>query len=150
MITYGAIRGNLIMEKIKIREENGTYDIDVYKDENYIIPVGGLTIDSKRNQYYVVLPSDYLANYGVNVEACEDEIPEIVNNLFVERIAKVAYKNAKNGETKPYVRDLIGNIIKENPNIDYCTYKEQEIIDTAIDDIKSYNKGLISEDRILR
>ena len=131
---------------IKVYEENGTYDIDVYaneKEEERNNSIMGLTIDTKRHMYYVILPE----------ESFRSEPEKVIVDSIKMDILKKNYKDPKNvslsGETKVYEKEILKNIFRSQ-GIVPVTYAERYQIDSDLEDIKAYNLGIKSENDMFR
>ena len=75
---------------IKVYEENGTYDIDVYANEEEVernSSIMGLTVDTKRHMYYVVLPKEPSKNE--HEKFISDFLKmDMLNKKYISKIAK--------------------------------------------------------------
>ena len=90
---------------IKVYEENGTYDIDVYaneKEEERNNSIMGLTIDTKRHMYYVVLPEESFRSEPEKVIVDSIKL-DILKKNYISEIAKDPRNVSLSGETKVYV-----------------------------------------------
>ena len=136
---------------IKVYEENGTYDIDVYaneEEEKKNNSIMGLTVDTKRHMYYVVLPE----------ESEKKEYKKFISTFFKMNMLSKMYlskiaKNPKNislsSETKAYEKDILNNIFQIQGIIP-VTFAEKDLNDDNLEDIKSYNLGMKTENDMPR
>lgn len=139
---------------IKVFYENGTYDIDVYENEEKLEnqdSIMGLTVDTKNHMYYVDLPKGNTGNEFA--DAISNKVKMcILNKNFISRIAKNK-SDSKNlsicGETKAYDKEILNKIFEEKGIIP-ITYRERNMISEDLEDIKNYNLELISEDQIFK
>ena len=136
---------------IRVYEDKGTYDIDLFENEieekkdNARISI---TVDTKRHMYYVVLPNE--KNNNEYVKLINDTLSrDYISRLFLSNIAKNPKNLTMSGETKTYEKDILKRIFNELDIIP-ITYKEKEMIDQDLEDIKSYNLGLKSENDMFR
>lgn len=136
---------------IKVYEENGTYDIDVYENEeeegrnNSIM---GLTVDTKRHMYYVVLPQE--PSRSEQEKVIVDSIKmDMLKKTYISKIAKNPKNVSLSGETKVYEKEILKNIFKSQ-GIVPVTYAERDQIASDLEDIKAYNLGIKSENDMLR
>lgn len=166
---------------IKVYEENGTYDIDVYaneKEEERNNSIMGLTIDTKRHMYYVVLPEKSEKNeykeimstfFKMNMLSRRQihKILKILKNpeyekfilkslkmnmlrkMYLSEIAKDPRNVSLSGETKVYEKEILKNIFRSQGIIP-VTYAERDQIASDLEDIKAYNLGIKSENDIFR
>ena len=136
---------------IRVYEENGTYDIDVYaneKEEERNNSVMGLTVDTKRHMYYVVLPNEPFKNE--HEQFISDFIKmDMVNKKYISKLAKNPKNIALSGETKAYDKEILNNIFKSQ-GIVPVTYAERDLIASDLEDIKAYNLGIKSENDMFR
>ena len=136
---------------IKVYEENGTYDIDVYENEeeegrnNSIM---GLTVDTKRHMYYVVLPQEQSRSEQEKVIVDSIKMDMLKKN-YISKIAKDPKNVSLSGETKVYEKEILKNIFKSQ-GIVPVTYAERDLIASDLEDIKAYNLGIKSENDIFR
>lgn len=136
---------------IKVYEENGTYDIDVYaneKEEERNNSIMGLTIDTKRHMYYVILPEESFRSEPE--EVIVDSIKmDILKKNYISEIAKDPKNVSLSGETKVYEKEILKNIFRSQ-GIVPVTYAERYQIDSDLEDIKAYNLGIKSENDMFR
>ena len=138
---------------IKVYEENGTYDIDVYaneEEEGRNNSIMGLTVDTKRHMYYVVLPKEPSKNE--HEKFISDSLKmDMLNKKYISKIAK----DPKNEGMKVffyylyYEKEILKNIFKSQGIIP-VTYAERDQIVNDLEDIKAYNLGIKSENDMLR
>lgn len=136
---------------IKVYEENGTYDIDVYaneKEEERNNSIMGLTIDTKRHMYYVVLPEESFRSELEKVIVDSIKL-DILKKNYISEIAKDPKNVSLSGETKVYEKEILKNIFRFQ-GIVPVTYAERYQIDSDLEDIKAYNLGIKSENDMLR
>ena len=136
---------------IKVYEENGTYDIDVYaneKEEERNNSIMGLTIDTKRHMYYVVLPEESFRSETEKVIVDSIKL-DILKKNYISEIAKDPKNVSLSGETKVYEKEILKNIFRSQ-GIVPVTYAERYQIDSDLEDIKAYNLGIKSENDMLR
>ena len=136
---------------IKVYEENGTYDIDVYaneKEEERNNSIMGLTIDTKRHMYYVVLPEEPFRSKPERVIVDSIKM-DILKKNYISKIAKDPKNVSLSGETKAYEKEILKNIFRSQ-GIVPVTYAERYQIDSDLEDIKAYNLGIKSENDIFR
>ena len=134
---------------IKVYEENGTYDIDVYaNEEERNSSIMGLTVDTKRHMYYVVLPKEPSRNE--HEKFISDFLKmDMLNKKYISKIAKDPKNVSLSGETKVYEKEILKNIFKAQGIIP-VTYAERDQIVNDLEDIKAYNLGIKSENDMLR
>ena len=135
---------------IKVYEENGTYDIDVYaneKEEERNNSIMGLTIDTKRHMYYV-LPEESFSSEPEKVIVDSIKL-DILKKNYISEIAKDPKNVSLSGETKVYEKEILKNIFRSQ-GIVPVTYAERYQIDSDLEDIKAYNLGIKSENDMLR
>ena len=85
------------MKDIKALKERGTYDIDILDEGKELI---GLTVDTKRKQFYVIVPQD----------ENNESVIEAYNHLkddIIDKIAEDKYKNKLTGETKSNAEEVL-------------------------------------------
>lgn len=136
---------------IKVYEENGTYDIDVYaneKEEERNNSIMGLTIDTKRHMYYVVLPEESFRSEPEKVIVDSIKL-DILKKNYISEIAKDPRNVSLSGETKVYEKEILKNIFRSQ-GIVPVTYAERYQIDSDLEDIKAYNLGIKSENDMIR
>lgn len=136
---------------IKVYEENGTYDIDVYaneKEEERNNSIMGLTIDTKRHMYYVVLPEESFRSESEKVIVDSIKM-DILKKNYISEIAKDPKNVSLSGETKVYEKEILKNIFILQ-GIVPVTYAERYQIDSDLEDIKAYNLGIKSENDMFR
>jgi hypothetical protein len=136
---------------IKVYEENGTYDIDVYaneKEEERNNSIMGLTIDTKRHMYYVVLPEESFRSESEKVIVDSIKM-DILKKNYISEIAKDPKNVSLSGETKVYEKEILKNIFILQ-GIVPVTYAERDQIASDLEDIKAYNLGIKSENDIFR
>ena len=135
---------------IKVYEENGTYDIDVYaneEEEGRNNSIMGLTVDTKRHMYYV-LPKEPSKNE--HEKFISDSLKmDMLNKKYISKIAKDPKNVSLSGETKVYEKEILKNIFKAQGIIP-VTYAERDQIVNDLEDIKAYNLGIKSENDMLR
>ena len=135
---------------IKVYEENGTYDIDVYaneEEEGRNNSIMGLTVDTKRHMY-VVLPKEPSKNE--HEKFISDSLKmDMLNKKYISKIAKDPKNVSLSGETKVYEKEILKNIFKAQGIIP-VTYAERDQIVNDLEDIKAYNLGIKSENDMLR
>ena len=94
---------------IKVYEENGTYDIDVYaneEEEERNSSIMGLTVDTKRHMYYVVLPKEPSRNE--HEKFISDFLKmDMLNKKYISKIAKDPKNVSLSGETKVYEKEIL-------------------------------------------
>lgn len=136
---------------IKVYEENGTYDIDVYaneEEEGRNNSIMGLTVDTKRHMYYVVLPKEPSRNE--HEKFISDFLKmDMLNKKYISKIAKDPKNVSLSGETKVYEKEILKNIFRSQGIIP-VTYAERDQIVNDLEDIKAYNLGIKSENDMLR
>lgn len=136
---------------IRVYEENGTYDIDVYaneEEEKKNNSVMGLTVDTKRHMYYVVLPKEPSRNE--HEKFISDFLKmDMLNKKYISKIAKDPKNVSLSGETKVYEKEILKNIFRSQGIIP-VTYAERDQIASDLEDIKAYNLGIKSENDMIR
>ena len=136
---------------IKVYEENGTYDIDVYaneEEEERNSSIMGLTVDTKRHMYYVVLPKEPSRNE--HEKFISDFLKmDMLNKKYISKIAKDPKNVLLSGETKVYEKEILKNIFRSHEIIP-VTYTERDQITSDLEDIKAYNLGIKSENDMFR
>lgn len=136
---------------IKVYEENGIYDIDIYANEdeqeknNSIM---GLTVDTKRHMYYVILPEDLSKNEHEKFILNFIKM-DVLNKKYISKIARNPKELSMAGETKVYEKEILKKIFKEQGVIPE-TYTERNMINQDLADIKAYNLGIKSENDMFR
>lgn len=136
---------------IRVYEENGTYDIDVYaneEEEKKNNSVMGLTVDTKRHMYYVVLPEESEKNVYKKFISTFFKM-NMLSKMYLSKIAKDPKNVSLSGETKVYEKEILKNIFRSQ-GIVPVTYAERYQIDSDLEDIKAYNLGIKSENDMLR
>ena len=94
---------------IKVYEENGIYDIDIYANEdeqeknNSIM---GLTVDTKRHMYYVILPEDLSKNEHEKFILNFIKM-DVLNKKYISKIARNPKELSMAGETKVYEKEIL-------------------------------------------
>lgn len=136
---------------IKVYEENGTYDIDVYaneEEEERNSSIMGLTVDTKRHMYYVVLPKEPSRNE--HEKFISDFLKmDMLNKKYISKIAKDPKNVSLSGETKAYEKDILNNLFQIQGIIP-VTYAEKDLNDDNLGDIKAYNLGMKPENNMPR
>ena len=136
---------------IKVYEENGTYDIDVYaneEEEERNSSIMGLTVDTKRHMYYVILPKEPSRNE--HEKFISDFLKmDMLNKKYISKIAKDPKNVSLSGETKVYEKEILKNIFRSHEIIP-VTYTERDQITSDLEDIKAYNLGIKSENDMIR
>lgn len=136
---------------IKVYEENGIYDIEIYANEdeqeknNSIM---GLTVDTKRHMYYVILPEDLSKNEHEKFILNFIKM-DVLNKKYISKIARNPKELSMAGETKVYEKEILKKIFKEQGVIPE-TYTERDMINQDLADIKAYNLGIKSENDMFR
>ena len=136
---------------IKVCEENGIYDIDVYaneKEEERNNSIMGLTIATKRHMYYVVLPEEPFRSEPEKVIVNSIKM-DILKKNYISKIAKDPKKVLLSGETKVYEKEILKNIFKSQ-GIVPVTCVERYQIASDLEDFKAYNLGIKSENDMFR
>lgn len=136
---------------IKVYEENGTYDIDVYaneEEEKKNNSIMGLTVDTKRHMYYVVLPEESEKNEYKKFISTFFKM-NMLSKMYLSKIAKNPKNISLSGETKAYEKDILNNIFQIQGIIP-VTFAEKDLNDDNLEDIKSYNLGMKTENDMSR
>ena len=136
---------------IRVYEENGTYDIDVYaneEEEKKNNSVMGLTVDTKRHMYYVVLPEESEKNVYKKFISTFFKM-NMLSKMYLSKIAKDPKNVSLSGETKAYEKEILKNIFRSQGIIP-VTYAERDQIASDLEDIKAYNLGIKSENDMIR
>lgn len=136
---------------IKVYEENGTYDIDVYaneEEEKKNNSIMGLTVDTKRHMYYVVLPEESEKNEYKKFISTFFKM-NMLSKMYLSKIAKNPKNISLSGETKAYEKDILNNIFQIQGIIP-VTFAEKDLNDDNLEDIKSYNLGMKTENDMPR
>ena len=136
---------------IRVYEENGTYDIDVYaneEEEKKNNSVMGLTVDTKRHMYYVVLPKEPSKNEHEKFISVFLKM-DMLNKKYISKIAKDPKNVSLSGETKVYEKDILNNLFQIQGIIP-VTYAEKDLNDDNLGDIKAYNLGMKPENNMPR
>ena len=136
---------------IKVYEENGTYDIDVYANEDEEernSSIMGLTVDTKRHMYYVVLPEESEKNVYKKFISTFFKM-NMLSKMYLSKIAKDPKNVSLSGETKVYEKEILKNIFRSQGIIP-VTYAERDQIASDLEDIKAYNLGIKSENDMIR
>ena len=126
---------------IRVYEENGTYDIDVYaneEEEERNNSIMGLTVDTKRHMYYVVLPEESEKNEYKKFISTFFKM-NMLSKMYLSKIAKNPKNISLSGETKAYEKDILNNIFQIQGIIP-VTFAEKDLNDDNLEDIKSYKK----------
>ncbi|CDD28028.1 unknown [Clostridium sp. CAG:433] len=136
---------------IRVYEENGTYDIDVYaneEEEERNNSIMGLTVDTKRHMYYVVLPEESEKNEYKKFISTFFKM-NMLSKMYLSKIAKNPKNISLSGETKAYEKDILNNIFQIQGIIP-VTFAEKDLNDDNLEDIKSYNLGMKTENDMPR
>ena len=136
---------------IRVYEENGTYDIDVYaneEEEKKNNSVMGLTVDTKRHMYYVVLPEESEKNVYKKFISTFFKM-KMLSKMYLSKIAKDPKNVSLSGETKAYEKDILNNLFQIQGIIP-VTYAEKDLNDDNLGDIKAYNLGMKPENNMPR
>ena len=136
---------------IRVYEENGTYDIDVYaneEEEERNNSIMGLTVDTKRHMYYVVLPEESEKNEYKKFISTIFKM-NMLSKMYLSKIAKNPKNISLSGETKAYEKDILNNIFQIQGIIP-VTFAEKDLNDDNLEDIKSYNLGMKTENDMPR
>ena len=136
---------------IRVYEENGTYDIDVYaneEEEKKNNSVMGLTVDTKRHMYYVVLPEESEKNEYKKFISTFFKM-NMLSKMYLSKIAKDPKNVSLSGETKAYEKDILNNLFQIQGIIP-VTYAEKDLNDDNLGDIKAYNLGMKPENNMPR
>ena len=136
---------------IKVYEENGTYDIDVYaneEEEKKNNSIMGLTVDTKRHMYYVVLPEESEKNEYKKFISTFFKM-NMLSKMYLSKIAKNPKNISLSGETKAYEKDILNNIFQIQGIIP-VTFAEKDLNDDNLEDIKSYILGMKTENDMPR
>ena len=136
---------------IRVYEENGTYDIDVYaneEEEERNNSIMGLTVDTKRHMYYVVLPEESEKNEYKKFISTFFKM-NMLSKMYLSKIAKNPKNISISGETKAYEKDILNNIFQIQGIIP-VTFAEKDLNDDNLEDIKSYNLGMKTENDMPR
>ena len=136
---------------IRVYEENGTYDIDVYaneEEEERNNSIMGLTVDTKRHIYYVVLPEESEKNEYKKFISTFFKM-NMLSKMYLSKIAKNPKNISLSGETKAYEKDILNNIFQIQGIIP-VTFAEKDLNDDNLEDIKSYNLGMKTENDMPR
>ena len=136
---------------IRVYEENGTYDIDVYaneEEEKKNNSVMGLTVDTKRHMYYVVLPEESEKNVYKKFISTFFKM-NMLSKMYLSKIAKDPKNVSLSGETKAYEKDILNNLFQIQGIIP-VTYSEKDLNDDNLGDIKAYNLGMKPENNMPR
>ena len=135
----------------RVYEENGTYDIDVYaneEEEERNNSIMGLTVDTKRHMYYVVLPEESEKNEYKKFISTFFKM-NMLSKMYLSKIAKNPKNISLSGETKAYEKDILNNIFQIQGIIP-VTFAEKDLNDDNLEDIKSYNLGMKTENDMPR
>ena len=136
---------------IRVYEENGTYDIDVYaneEEEERNNSIMGLTVDTKRHMYYVVLPEESEKNEYKKFISTFFKM-NMLSKMYLSKIEKKKKNISLSGETKAYEKDILNNIFQIQGIIP-VTFAEKDLNDDNLEDIKSYNLGMKTENDMPR
>ena len=136
---------------IRVYEENGTYDIDVYaneEEEKKNNSVMGLTVDTKRHMYYVVLPEESEKNVYKKFISTFFKM-NMLSKMYLSKIAKDPKNVSLSGETKAYEKDILNNLFQIQGIIP-VTYAEKDLNDDNLGDRKAYNVGMKPENNMPR
>ena len=136
---------------IRVYEENGTYDIDVYaneEEEERNNSIMGLTVDTKRHMYYVVLPGESEKNVYKKFISTFFKM-NMLSKMYLSKIAKDPKNVSLSGETKAYEKDILNNLFQIQGIIP-VTYAEKDLNDDNLGDIKAYNLGMKPENNMPR
>ena len=128
---------------IKVYEENGTYDIDVYaneKEEERNNSIMGLTVDTKRHMYYVVLPEEPFRSEPERVIVDSIKM-DILKKNYISKIAKDPKSVSLSGETKVFEKEILKSIFISQ-GIVPSAYDARDQIAGDFEDIKAYNLGI--------
>ena len=90
-------------------KERGVYDIDVVESDKDLV---GLTIDTRRNQFYVFKPEGKLTK-------AESKAFNLLKDEIINKIALKKYNGELTGETKIYAKAILDLIKKFVNNCEY-------------------------------
>lgn len=90
------------MREIEALKERGVYDIDLYEQGKELI---GLTVDTRRKQFYVIVPSDKIITKDVH------DAYKFIEGTIINRIAEEKDKGKLTGEIKSYAEEILVNTL---------------------------------------
>ena len=117
------------MREIEALKERGVYDIDLYDQGRELI---GLTVDTRRKQFYVIVPSDGIITKDVH------DAYKFIEGLIIDRIAEEKYKGKLNGEIKSYAEEILVNTLT-TLGVTTITEKENMENEEFYEKTKAYN-----------
>ena len=122
------------MREIEALKERGIYDIDIVEKGQDLI---GLTVDTRRKQFYVVLPANGVVSKDVY------EAYQFIKTTFVDRIAEEKYIGKLNGEIKSYADEILVSTLT-TLGVTAITEKENKENEEFYEMTRAYNHETIS------
>ncbi len=123
------------MKNIETIKERGIYDIDILDDGKELI---GLTVDTKRKQYFVVLPEDQVITKDVRDSYL------FLRDQIINKIADKRRSGELHGDTKVYVEELLSKTINDL-GILPISEKEHRILKDFDYDLSLYHDNELEE-----
>lgn len=130
--------------KINVEIEDGIYVVSVCTNDTSK-KVGEVLINSKRNEFCVVTPKNDKRNEKEVVSS-----RRLLYDVIIKKIATRPHADMFYGETKPYALTILKNIVLEYNDEVKKENSEDLMVKEMIKDIRLCDKGLISENRVLR
>ncbi len=118
-------------------KERGVYDIDVVESEKDLV---GLTVDTRRNKYYVIKPEGHLTK-------SEKAALELLKNEIINKIALKKYNGELTGETKLYSQAIL-DMLSKQIGLSFASEKENDETIGYCNYIRDYNTGKIAENKM--
>ena len=128
------------MREIEALKERGVYDIDLYDQGKELI---GLTVDTRRKQFYVIVPSD-----GIITKDVHDAYKYIEKHI-INKISEEKYKGKLTGEIKSYAEEILANTLT-TLGVTTITEKENQENEEFYDMTRAYNCEEISAQELHR
>lgn len=125
------------MKHFECLKERGIYDIDIVEADRDLV---SLTVDTKRNMYYVIKPEG-------NLTKSEKEALELLKEEIINKIALKKYNGQLTGETKVYSAAIL-DMLSKQIGFSYASEKENEETIGYCNFIHEYNTGKISEEKM--
>lgn len=126
------------MIEIEALNERGVYDIDVLDQGKELI---GLTVDTRRKQFFVITPSDGIINKDVH------DAYKFIEGTIINRIAEEKYKGKLTGEIKSYAEEILVKTLSIF-GVTPITEKENEENIKFSENLNAYYNDLISQEEL--
>lgn len=89
---------------LEVLSERGIYDIDILDKGKQLI---GLTVDTKRSQYYLIMPENKVIGKNV-LDAYKTLEKEVI-----DKIAEKKYSGTLVGDTKTYTKEVLEGLFEK-------------------------------------